>query len=492
MKPRFYLTLVFALGFAQLVSAAGSEDLVLAMPLEPPHLDPTAGAAAAIDEVTYANIFEGLTRIDESGAVHPGLAENWSISPDGLRYTFRLHKNVKFHDGNSFDAEDVVFSLNRINAPDSVNAQKQLYSAISSIEAKDPFTVIVTLKQPNSRFLYNLGWGDAVMVEKETAAQNKTKPIGTGPFRFVSQIKGERVELERNPNYWGTKARLNHVTFRFITDSAAQVAALLAGDVDAIPNLGAPETVSTFRADSRFEVLIGTTEGEVIMALNNARPPFSDKRVREAFSYAIDRKAIIDAAYFGLGQPIGSHFSPQHSAYKDLTGRFPYDPTRAKKLLKEAGLENELSLTLKLPPPAYARRAGEVLVSQLAQVGIKAQIVPMDWGQWLEQVFKGKDFEATVVAHTEPLDIDIYGRDDYYFGYKNDTIKALLARIDAESSEKRQQALWAEIQTIVSEDAVNVFLFELPKIGVWKKGLSGLWKNSPIQANDLTAVYWKR
>jgi len=491
MKLRFYLTLTFALSFAQLVSAASPEDLVLAMPLEPPHLDPTAGAAAAIDEVTYANIFEGLTRIDETGAVRPGLAESWSISPDGLRYTFHLHKDVKFHDGNRFDANDVVYSLNRINAADSANAQKQLYAAINSVEAKDPLTVIINLKQPNSRFLYNLGWGDAAMVEKATAAQNKITPIGTGPFRFVSQVKGERVDLERNPDYWGTKAKLKHVTFRFITDSAAQVAALMAGDVDAIPNLGAPETVSTFRADERrFEILVGTTEGEVILALNNARPPFSDKRVREALSYAIDRKEIIDAAYFGFGQAIGSHFSPQHRAYKDLTGRFPHDPAQAKKLLKEAGLEQGFSLSLKLPPPAYARRAGEVLVSQLAQVGIKAQIIPMDWGQWLEQVFKGKDFVATVVAHTEPMDIDIYGRDDYYFGYKNDAIKILLARIDAENNEKRQQALWTELQTIVSEDAVNVFLFELPKIGVWKKGLSGLWKNSPIQANDLTAVRW--
>ncbi|MEZ5648057.1 MAG: ABC transporter substrate-binding protein [Alphaproteobacteria bacterium] len=491
MKLRHYLTLILVFGLSKFALAAPPGDLILVMPLEPPHLDPTAGAAAAIDEVTYANIFEGLTRIDETGAVRPALAESWTISSDGLHYTFKLRKNVKFHDGSAFNADDVVFSLMRINAPDSANAQKQLYAAITSVVAENPTTVVVNLKQPNGRLLYNLGWGDAVIVAEETASKNKIKPIGTGPFRFLSQVKGERVDLERNSDYWGTKAQLTHVTFRFITDSAAQVAALMAGDVDAIPNLGAPETVATFKSDPRFEVVIGTTEGEVILALNNARPPFSDRRVREALSYAIDRQSIIDAAYFGYGQVIGSHFSPQHPAYKDLTGRFPYDPARAKKLLADAGMAQGFSLTLKLPPPAYARRTGEILIAQLAKIGIQVQISPMDWGQWLEQVFKEKDFEATVVAHTEPLDIDIYGQDDYYFGYKNPKIKTLLTAIEATQDQKRQNELWGQIQEIVTDDAVNVFIFELPKIGVWKKGLHGLWKNSPIQANDLTAVHWE-
>ena len=169
---------------------AARTDIVLGVRLEPPHLDPTAGAAAAIDEITYANIFEGLTRIDEQGAVKPALAESWTISADGLTYDFKLHEGVKFHDGTDFDAEDVVFSLDRARGADSVNAQKALFEPIKSVVAKDKYTVEMTLKRPTGAMLFNLGWGDAAMVAPESADSNKTNPVGTGPLQAGQMDQG--------------------------------------------------------------------------------------------------------------------------------------------------------------------------------------------------------------------------------------------------------------------------------------------------------------
>ncbi len=179
-------------------SYAAKTDLVLGIVLEPPHLDPTAGAAAAIDEIVYANIFEGLTRIGSKGEVLSALAESWTLSDDGKIYVFKLHKDVKFHDGTAFDAEDVKFSLDRARGEKSTNAQKGLFAAIDTVDVVDPTTVKITLKQPNGDFLYNMGWGDAVIVAPESAETNKEKPIGTGPFKFDSWAKGSQISISKN------------------------------------------------------------------------------------------------------------------------------------------------------------------------------------------------------------------------------------------------------------------------------------------------------
>jgi peptide/nickel transport system substrate-binding protein len=469
--------------------ALARDTLTMGMVLEPPHLDPTAGAAAAIREVGYANIFEGLTRIDQNGTVQPALARTWTVSEDGLTYTFQLAPGVTFHNGVPLAAEHVVFSFERAMAEDSVNAQKQLFEPIEAVEATGDDVVAITLERPTGHFLFNLGWGDMVIVEPSSAETNRNQPVGTGPFRFVRWVTGDRVELERNPDYWGEAPALSAATFKFIPDPAAATAAMLAGDIDAFANFPAPEALAQFEGDPRFEVVIGTTEGETILAINNARPPFDDLRVRQALAHAIDKQAIIDGAMFGYGTAIGSHFAPHHPAYLDLADRYPYDPVAAMALLSEAGVE-DLQVTLKLPPPSYARRGGEIIQAQLAAVGITAEIIPMEWAQWLEQVFTGHDFDLTIVSHTEPMDIDIYARDDYYFGYDNPAFDALIAELAATDDLQARAALFAEAQAILAEDSVNVFLFQLAKHGVWKAGIDGLWHNSPIPANDLTEVRW--
>ncbi len=493
MKPWKTLgkTLVAAavLGLASGAATAARTDLVLGVVLEPPHLDPTAGAAAAIDEVVYANVFEGLTRIGPNGEVEPALAESWTVSDDGKVYTFKLHTGVKFHDGTDFDAEDVKFSLDRARSDDSVNAQKGLFAAIDTVEVVDPATVKVTLKHPQGSFLYNMGWGDAVMVAPESAATNKEKPVGTGPFRFGNWAKGSAITLVRSDGYWGEPVFLDKAEFRIIPDAAAQVPALLSGDVQAFPFFP-PDAVSQVEGNAALKVVVGSTEGETILAMNNKKPPFDNLKVRQAISYALDRQAIIDGAVGGLGIPIGSHMSPASKAYVDLTGEYPHDPAKAKELLKEAGFEGGIKATLKLPPPDYARLGGEIVASQLRDVGIDLEIIPVEWAQWLDQVFTRKDYDLTIVSHTEPNDIDIYSRKDYYFNYDNPAFDKVVEELNLTSDEARRDELLGEAQKILADDAVVGFLFELPKVGVWDAKLEGLWKNAPIQANDLTKVRW--
>ena len=484
----------FSLSFGSLAQAAdqvsGDQKLVLGIVLEPPHLDPTAGAAAAIDEITYANIFEGLTRIDRAGQVQPALAASWIISDDGLRYDFDLQKNVTFHDGSEFSAEDVVFSLNRARGEESTNAQKGLFDAIDQVEAVSPHRLRIVLKRKAGDLLYNLGWGDAVMVAPETASSNKSRPVGTGPFRLERWVKGDHIQLVAAADYWGEKPALTQVTFRIIPDPAASVAALLAGDIDAIANTPAPESLEIFKSDSRFSVVVGATEGETILALNHAHPALADLRVRQALAHAIDRSALIDGAMSGYGVEIGSHFSPAHPAYVDLTDQVSYDPDKARALLKEAGFADNLRLALTLPPPSYARRSGEIIAAQLRQVGVSVELIPVEWAIWLDQVFTRKAYDLTIVSHTEPTDINIYGRQDYYFNYQSPVLQKLMQDLAKETIPDQRTRLLKQAQRHIANDQVNVFLFQLAKAGVWKKNLQGLWRNSPIQANDVTGVYW--
>ena len=484
------LAVALIISFAASSAMAAKSSLILGMVLEPTHLDPTAGAAAAIDEVVYANIFEGLTRIDRWGVVRPALAKIWKISKDKKTYTFQLRQGVKFHDGSEFDADDVLFSLNRARGKDSTNAQRGLFRPIASVVKKGKYTVAVTLNQVTGSFLFNMGWGDAVMVDPASAGSNKSNPVGTGPFKFKRWVKGDRVEMVKNSDYWGKPVKLRKATIKIIPDPAAATAALMAGDIDAFANFPAPEALSQLESNPQLKVVIGNTEGETILSTNNQSKFFKNLKVRQALAYAIDRQAIVDGAMFGFGKPIGTHFSPHHPAYVDLTAKFAYNPEKAKKLLAEAGYPNGFDAVIKLPPPAYARRGGEVVASQLRKVGIRLEIVPVEWAQWIGQVFKKRDYDLTIVSHTEPMDIGIYANPKYYFAYDSPKFQGLMKKLNATVDRDERFKIMGDAQRLISADCVNGYLFQLAKGGVWNKDLRGLWENSPVQANDLTEVYW--
>lgn len=470
--------------------AFAKSDITVAMQLEPPHLDPTSAAAQAIDSVVYTNVFEGLTRFMGDGSIVPGLAESWEISDDGTVYTFKLQDGVTFHDGTTMDGEDVKFSLDRARSEDSANAQKALFAGITDVTVVDPLTVKVTLKEPNGNFLFNMAWGDAVIVAPESIDDIKTNPIGTGAFKFAGWVQGDKIDLERNADYWGDQPALEKATFKFISDPTAAFAAMMAEDVDVFSGFPAPENLPQFEADPRFQVLVGSTEGETILSTNNKQPPFDDVRVRQALAHAIDRQAIVDGAMFGYGTPIGTHFAPHHPAYVDLTGNSTYDPEKAKALLAEAGFADGFETTLHLPPPSYARRGGEIIAAQLAAVGIKAEITNVEWAQWLETVFRGKNFGLTIVSHTEPMDIGIYARPEYYFQYDNPAFQDLMTTLNSTTDPDERTKLLGQAQTMISEDYVNGYLFQLAALSVAKAGVQGLWVNAPTAANDLTAVSW--
>jgi peptide/nickel transport system substrate-binding protein len=294
----------------------------------------------------------------------------------------------------------------------------------------------------------------------------------------------------KNPDYWGTSAMLDKATFKFISDPTAAFAAVMAEDVNAFSGFPAPENLPQFDADPRFTVLVGSTEGETILSTNNKMPPFDNRKVREAMSHAIDRQAIIDGAMFGYGTPIGAHFAPHNPDYVDLTGNSAYDPELAKTLLAEAGFPEGFKTTLKLPPPSYARRGGEIIAAQLRAVGIETEISNLEWAQWLEQVFKGKDYGLTIVSHTEPMDIGIYANPDYYFQYDNLSFQLLMDELNATTDPASRSTLMHLAQKTISKDYVNGYLFQLAALSVANSKIEGLWANAPTQATDLTAVHW--
>ena len=477
---------------AGVLAQTRKDSVVLGMVLEPTGLDPTIAPAAAIGEIVHYNIFEGLTRVAMDGAVTPLLAESWSATPDGKTYSFKLKKGIKFSDGSALDAHTVKFSFDRARAPGSTNkARKVLWDNVSSVAVPDAHTVILVLERGDALIPFRLGENTAVILHPDTAAQAATKPVGTGPYKLDSWTKGSSVTLVKWDGWRdAAKVRLKRVTFRFIDDPSAQVAALLAGDIDGMPRFGALPALRQFQGDKRFTVEIGSTSGKGILAMNNRRKPFDDVRVRRALSHAIDRKAFIDGAQEGLGQPIGSHFAPTDLGYLDLTKTYPYSPDRAKALLKEAGINTPLNVTLTLPPPAYARKGGEIVAAQLAKVGVNAKIETVEWAQWLSGAFKG-NFELTIINHVEPLDYaTAYADPNYYFGYDSAKFRGLVATLGATSDYKEKARLWRDIQRQLAEDAVNVFIWNPAQVAVFKAGLRGLWNSSPIAANDLAAVSW--
>ncbi|MCC8957112.1 ABC transporter substrate-binding protein [Bradyrhizobium sp. Pear77] len=484
-----------ALAAAPLPSLAqGKKDsVVMGMTLEPPGLDPTNAAAAAIAEVTLYNVYETLTKINEDGSVSPLLAESWQASPDLKTYTFKLRKGVKFHNGEPFDSAAVKFSFDRAAAPTSTNKDRSLYQAFASVTAPDPETIVVALKysEPNLPFL--LGQASGSIVEPKSAPTDVTQPVGTGPYTLGSWAKGSSITLVKWPEYRNAAAiKLAKVTIRFIGDPAAQVAALLSGDVDAFPRVAAARSLAQFKADPRFNVLIGGSRTKTIVGINERKKPLDDVRVRRAILAAIDRKAMIDGAVDGFGTPIGSFYTPGSLGYVDTTGINPYDPELAKKLLAEAGVKTPLELSLKLPPPSYARQGGEVLAAQLAKVGIVAKIENVEWAQWLSQVFTGPhNYDLTIVAHVEPFDLVKLTEPDYYLGYKSEAFNALYQQIMATPGEAGRAKLLGDAQRMLATDAVAGFLFQPQLITIASKKLKGVWKDVPQFENDFSTWAWE-
>ncbi|WP_419728386.1 ABC transporter substrate-binding protein [Lichenicola sp.] len=490
LRPMLAVMLLVAGGTAAAEAAAPKTTLSIGLALEPPTLDPSANPAESIRSITNGNVFEGLTAIDQDGHVQPLLAHDWTVSPDGLRYDFHLQPGVKFQDGTAFDCPVVQFSYGRAAAKDSINPQKQFFEPIAKVECPSPVEAVVTLTRPVGSFLYDMAWPDAAMIAPGSAAGNATHPIGTGPYRFSSWRRGDSLTLERNDAYWGPKPAIRTVVFRFITDPLAATNALEGGQLDAYPSFPSQELLARFRGDPRFAVEKGTFPIKILMALNEAVHPFDDIRVRQALAYAIDRHAMLQAIGDGDGTVIGSHMSPSDPDYVDLSGRYPFDPAKAKQLLAAAGVKPGTPIAITIPPVDYARKSGELVAAFLGEVGLNVTLVPVEWPQWLSQVFAHAAYQTTIVAHTEPHDLDIYARPSYYFGYHDAAYRTLFQRYESTNDPAARHALSVQLQQKLADDEPNVFLFSTPRYGVWDAKLHGMWHNQPIAAIPVAGVTW--
>ncbi len=464
--------------------------VVLAMTLEPPGLDPTAGAASAIAEIVQYNVFETLTKINSDGTVSPLLAEKWEVSPDLKTYTFMLRKGVKFQHGEPFNANAVRFSFERAGGDKSTNKDKRTFASMDRVAVIDDYTVVILNKSLDPDFLFLMGQATAIIVEPKSADSNATKPVGTGPFELSAWAKGSSVTLTKWDGYRNAAAiKMKKVTFRFISDPAAQVAALLAGDVDAFPRV-TPRSVPQFKTNDKFQVVVSGSRAKTILAINNKKKPLDDVRVRRAIGAAIDRKAVIEGAADGYGAPIGSHYVPGGFGYVDTTGINPFNIDKARALLAEAGVTTPLQLSLVLPPPPYARQGGEVIAAQLAKIGIVAKIENVEWAQWLSGTYTNKNYDLTIISHVEPFDLGNYAKAGYYWGYESPKFNELFDKIQNSPRPADRAKLLGDAQRMLANEAANGFLYQPQWITVARKGLKGLWKDMPVFVNDVSVMSW--
>ncbi|WP_369724910.1 ABC transporter substrate-binding protein [Bradyrhizobium sp. LLZ17] len=409
-------------------------------------------------------------------------------------YTFKLRKGIKFHNGEPFDSAAVKFSFERNAVATSTNKDKSLFQSFESIATPDADTVVITLKNAEPNFPFLLGQASASIVEPKSAPTNVTQPVGTGPYQLGAWAKGSSITLNKWADYRNASAiKLSKVTIRFISDPAAQAAALLSGDVDAFPRI-ATRVVAQFKADPRFTVLIGGSKAKTIVAINHRKKPLDDVRVRRAILAAIDRKAIIEGAVEGFWYADRQLLHAGIARLCRYHRHQPYDPEKAKKLLAEAGITAPIELSLKLPPPPYARQGGEIVAAELAKVGIIAKIENVEWAQWLSQVFAPNgphNFDLTIVSHVEPFDLVKITEPDYYLGYNNAAFNALYKQIVATPDDTARAKLLGDAQRMLATDAVSAYLFQPQWPTVISKKLKGVWKEVPQFENDFSAWSWE-
>jgi peptide/nickel transport system substrate-binding protein len=461
--------------------------IVYGLAAEPANLDFTTTDGAAIPEAMLYNVYETLAKVDQNGDIKPSLAKSWKISEDRRTYTFELQPNVKFSNGSPFDAEAVKFSIERVKSDDWKISLKTYMDVVRSVEVNSPTEVEVTLKQPSNNWLYQMTTRIGAMFSPDGVDDLANKPVGTGPYVLDRWVRGDSVRLKANPDYWGKQPPLKQVTLKYFKDATALNNALLSGAIDVIGTVQAPDTLSQFENDDRFQVLEGTTNGELTMALNNKKGPMSDKRIRRALSHAIDRKAVMDAAWGGRGELIGTMSAPTDPWFEDLTSVSKHDPAEAKRLLAEAG-KPRLTVRFRVPNLPYAVAPAQVVKSQLAKVGITANIDVLEFpARWLDVVFTKQDYDMSIVSHVEPRDIFTFANPEYYWGYDNKRVQDLLARGDAGTPEQ-QIADTKAAAKILAEDAAAYWLYDMPSLIVAKKGIEGLPKNTVSEALDLSNI----
>jgi peptide/nickel transport system substrate-binding protein len=467
-------------------STGANQSLSIGLVAEPASLDFTTTDGAAIPQVLLGNVYNGLVKQDETGKIVPDLAKSWTVSPDRKTYTFELVDNAKFTNGAAFTAADAVFSINRVKS-DWTTSLKAAMDVVQEAKAVSPAQLQVTLSKPSNDWLFRMTTRIGAMFSQTGVDKLATNPVGTGPYKFGSWKRGDSIVLQRNDGYWGTKPFFNQVTLKYFKDPTALNNALLTGTINVIGTVQAPEALSQFTSNTKYQVIEGTTNGEVVLSFNNSKPVFKDLRVRQAIRMAIDHKALLDTCFAGRGKLIGSMVPPTDPWYEDLTGIAPYDQAKAKSMLQAAGATGA-TLRLRLPTLPYAVSCGQVVKSQLEQVGLKVKIDQLEFpAAWLTTVFKNADYEMSIISHVEPRDLGAVFSPKYYTRYDDPTLQQLLAAADA-GDEAAQVANMKKAARRISEQAAADWLFLLPNLIVADKNLTGLPTNAIAESFDLSRL----
>lgn len=455
-------------------------------------LDPHQTVAAGTREVLF-NIFEGLVKPNSDGEMIPAVAEKYELSEDGTTYTFTLRDGVKFHNGQTVTAEDVVYSINRCAAVPE-GQEKPLvaaFSAVRSVEALDEKTVTVTIAQRDLEFI---SYMTAAIIPAGYADQ-ATAPVGTGPFRFVSRTPQENFIMERFEDYWGTPAWLDKVTYKICENADALVMNLNGSSIDLCAHLTSAQAA---QLNSNFKVLEGTMNLVQAIYLNNQAKPFDNQLVRQALCYAIDRQGIMDMVADGHGTAVGSSIYPAFTKYflPELVDKYPHSVEKAKELLAQAGYPNGFDMTISVPNNYQPHMdTAEVVAEQLREAGIRVTIQPVEWSTWLDTIYNGRQFQSTLVgvdaanmtarAMLERFTSD-YGKN--FINYNNPAYDALFQQAINATDEAAQTDLYKQMETMLADTAANVYIQDLSDLVAMRQDLGGL-KFYPIYVLDLSTVY---
>jgi peptide/nickel transport system substrate-binding protein len=468
-------------------SGDANQTLTVGLAAEPASLDFTKTDGAAIPQVLLYNVYDGLVKLNNSGEITPDLATAWKVSTDRLTYTFDLVKDAKFSNGQTFNAEDAAFSINRVKTDWTISLKKSM-NVVKEVKVVSPAQLQVTLSKPSNNWLYSMTSRVGAMFSKTGVANLATAPIGTGPYTLKSWNRGDSITLQRNDSYWGKKPFFQTVNFKYFKDPTALNNALLTGTIKVIGTVQAPESLAQFTSSPKYDVVQGTTNGEVVLSFNNSKAPFTDKRVRQAVRYAIDHKALMDTCWAGRGTLIGSMVPPTDPWYEDLTSLYPHDVAKAKSLLQEAG-KTGVTLRLRLPSLPYAVSCGQVVKSQLEQAGFKVQLDQLEFpAAWLTTVFKNADYDMSIISHVEPRDMGtVFGSPTYYTRYNNPAFQQALMAAD-QGTQAQQVVEMKKAARLLSEDSAADWLFLQPNLMVAEKGITGLPKNAIAESFDLSPL----
>lgn len=497
-SPRTALWVAAAAALTLVLSAcsAGASDpgsdeqrdsMAIAFTAEPVNLDFTSTSGVAIPEALMENVYESLVRLDESGEIQPALAEDWTVSEDRKTYTFTLREGVKFSNGADLTSEDVKFSYERAKN-EWTNALGAKMDVVDSIATPDDSTVEITLATPSNQWLFNLTTLIGAVFDTEGTEDLANEAIGTGPYAIEKFTRGQSIDFVARDDYWGEAPAVKNVEFKYFTDAVSAANALKSGEIDVVSNLQAPELAGDFQS-ADYQIISGTTNGEVVLTMNNADGIFKDKRAREAVMYAIDRKAVLDTAWAGYGELIGSMVPPTDPYYEDLTGVWPYDPKKAKQLIDDAGLTGE-EFTFTVPNLPYAKAISEIVSSQLSEGGLTAKIETQEFpAVWLDKTFTKHEYDMSVINHAEPRDILTVFSSDYYTGYDDAKIRELAEKADTGTEEEYISGM-KDIARTITEDAAADFLFLFPNLVVAKADVAGIPVNRVSDAFRIADLSW--